>query len=82
MPFFLFLINFGFGFFSLTGKKYCSDVLWSEVVIKKYFSSALKLIPTVKASLFSSKISSSSLVFVPSLCLKIFLGLWNSSSFE
>ena len=52
-----------------------SDYKKGEVVIKKNFSSELKLIPTVKASLFSSKISSSFLVDDPILCLKIFLGL-------
>ena len=42
---------------------------------KKIFSSELKLMPTVNASLFSSKISSSSLTDDPILCLNIFLGL-------
>ena len=45
------------------------------MLIKKYFSSELRLIPTVKASVFSSNIKISFLVDVPILCLNIFLGL-------
>ena len=49
-------------------------MLWSEVEIKKYFSSELNPILTVNASVISSKINSSSLTEDPNLCLKIFLG--------
>ena len=39
------------------------------MLMKKYLSSELKPIPTVNASLFSSKINLSSLVLAPNLCL-------------
>ncbi len=63
-------------------KKYSSVVMWSEVEMVKNFSSEVKPIPQVKVSSFSSKISSSSLIEVPIVCLKICLGLWNLSNLE